>query len=437
MNQPFHFFSFNKQSDWETGLAFNLMISDTGLLLRDYGALPYGNDETTGSSEQTRGIYYSAALDCRVDDLRWHKIVMDVQIPEDSDVSISYYASNTPEVNLWGIRGGVASGEADLVNLDDYLRDNTIAPAAKIDCLEKLWVRFLDQTGNAPVVNPQDALLHHATGRYLWFKIEVSGNIQNELLIRKLRLYFPRFSLLQHLPAVYQEDPESQDFLERFLAIPGAFYEELDEKIDQVALNFDADLATGEFLRWLSGWLVVAADDRWSEAQLRQLIKRAPEIYKMRGTKKAIEAMVEIYTGEKPLIIEYFQYKHLEYAPEFKDLIKELYDTDPYTFTVILKPKTVPLLQQKLAVRKILEEEKPAFTEARLVTLQPWIYLDTHTYLGINTNLSEFTTMRLDPESAVLYNNVLADGEQPDGEDNSLSIGADLGWKNNGGQCNG
>ncbi len=420
MNQAFHFFSLNQQSDWETGLAFNFEISDEGLLLRDHGALPYFSGETTGFSAQKRGIYYSAALDSRIDDMRWYKIVIEAQIPQDSDVSISYYAANTPEINLKGLRGEAAGEETGSVNLDDYLRDPAIASAKKLDNLEKLWMSFLGQTGNAPLVNPQNALLHHATGRYLWLKIEVSGNIQNILWIRKLRVYYPRISLLQHLPGVYQEDPESRDFLERFLAIPGTFYEELDEQISQVALNFDADLATGEYLRWLSGWLAIAVDDRWNETQLRQLIKRAPEIFKMRGTKKAIETMVEIYTGEKPLIVEYFQYKHLEYEPEFKELIKELYDTDPYTFTVILKPKTVPLQQQRLAVRKILDEEKPAFTEARLVALQPWIYLDTHTYLGINTNLSEFAAMRLDPESSVLYNNVLEGGEPPpDGRNNN------------------
>ena len=42
-----------------------------------------------------------------------------------------------------------------------------------------------------------------------------------------------------------------------------------------------------------------------------------------------------------------------------------------------------------MLLRGLVEEHKPAFTEVKLVWLQPWMYLDLHTYLGINTVLAE------------------------------------------------
>ena len=63
------------------------------------------------------------------------------------------------------------------------------------------------------------------------------------------------------------------------------------------------------------------------------------------------------------------------------------------------------------AVRRILDSEKPAHTCAGLLALQPWIQLDTHTYLEVNTYLSE-PSARLDLGSAMPRDTVLNDSEE-------------------------
>ncbi|HEX9060531.1 MAG TPA: phage tail protein, partial [Clostridia bacterium] len=247
--------------------------------------------------------------------------------------------------------------------------------------------------------------------RYLFIMLRINYNYMKEgsdpLIIKKIRLYYPRMSFLDYLPAVYQEDPESKDFLERFLSIFSTIHDEMEENIDNMARNFDADTVEGDFLKWLSGWLSIASDDRWNQNSLRELTKRASEIYKIRGTKRALEEMIRIYTGEKPIIIEYFQYREfLKDADATKNLIK-LYGDDPYTFSVLVRSACVKETHQKIAVKKILQEEKPAYTKARLIILKSSIELDGHTYLGINSNLSGGSPLLLDPEKSVLYNSIL------------------------------
>ena len=299
--------------------------------------------------------------------------------------------------------------EDEYEDIDDYIEAVDIEPERKLKGLDFLWKEWLKTNTRAQMINPADALFRNAKGRYLWLRIEVTGNEKRDTFIKKLRIYYPRTSYLSYLPAVYQGDPGSRDFLERFLSMFTTIFMEMEEQIDQVAGYFDIDSNSGEYLKWMAGWLAIASDDSWEEENFRRFVKSAPGIYKKRGTKEAIEKIVEIYTGAKPYIIEYFNIKHIENEPVFKELLPRLYEMEPYTFCVLVDARTVPSVQKQVALQKILDEEKPAFTEAKLVLLQPWLYLDMHTYLGINTYLSGFTSMRLDPGKSVLYNNVLVD----------------------------
>lgn len=342
-------------------------------------------------SGQQRGTFISSALDSTAAEMQWHKLVVDADLPEDTQVIVSYYCSDRKAVMMSG----------KYIDLDDYINDRSIPAQEKIDSLAPFW--------SPPVVNPCDALMHGARGRYIWLKIEFIGNGEKAPLLKKIRIYYPRMSYLSYLPAVYQEDDASRDFLERYLALFESFLLDMEERVGGVAKYFDPDMVGGPFLKWLAGWLAIAVDDSWGEEQLRLLVKKSPELYKRRGTRKVIEEIIEIYTGQKPFIVEYFQYKYLKDHPQMKGLLEKLYGMDPYCFSVLVRQECVATEQRRLAVSKIIDQEKPAFTEARLVVLEPWIYMDMHTYLGINTCLSELTPLKLDRGSTIPNNTVLVD----------------------------
>ncbi|GBF34817.1 NHL repeat domain protein [Desulfocucumis palustris] len=347
-----------------------------------------------------RGTYFSASLDSTVEEMHWHKLLLEAELPDNTQIVVSHYCSDSKNILF----------NEKTINMDDFIKDGSISAREKIAHLSGCW--------SQPVVNPGDALFHGARGRYLWLRIELIGSGDKTPVLKKARVYYPRMSYLSYLPAVYQEDNNSRDFLERYLAMFESFLMDMEEKIEGVAKYFDPDAVSGPFLKWLAAWLAIVLDDSWSEEQLRLFIKKSPELYKKRGTKRAIEEIIEIYTGQKPFIIEYFQFKYLKDKPEMKGLLANLYGLDPYCFTVLIKKECVETEQRLLAVQKILDREKPAFTEARLVVLQPWIYMDMHTYLGINTYLSELTLLRLDQRSAIPFNTVLVDVDM----DNRLGL---------------
>ncbi|QGQ96638.1 hypothetical protein EHS13_18025 [Paenibacillus psychroresistens] len=314
-----------------------------------------------------QAIYYSPEIDSQSTETVWHKIQVEASIPEETQIRISYFASD--------------------------LKDHPFP----------MW--------STPIVNPKDALFFEAKGQYLRLRIEFHASEQKTPLLHRLRAYYPRTSLLSYLPAVYQEDPTSQYFLERYLSLFGTFFDEMEEEISEVSQYYDVDTISGEFVKWLGTWVGIHADEVWSESQLKELIRRSPELYQERGTKQGIEKMVEIYTGEKPLIVEYFQYKQMLEKPELKSLVTQLYGASPYTFCVLVQQHCMETEKQRLFVQKILDEQKPAFTEAKLVVLQPWMYMDTHSYIGINTYLSEPNWLSLDQNSTLPFDTLLTDEE--------------------------
>ncbi|EGW36023.1 phage tail protein [Desulfosporosinus sp. OT] len=328
-----------------------------------------------------KGLYFSKAFDSTTQGTRWHKFLLDAKIPENTQIKVSYLIAEHNE-------------------LDDYITEGSAA--AEEEKLEKIVTHLNSLNWSPPLINPGDALVLNdennsdksSKGRYLWLRIELIGNEAESPILRSIRVYLPRSSYLRYLPAVYQEDDSSRDFLERFLSLFETFFSKLEEQTYHVTGLFDPFAVPGEFLNRLAVWLGIAVDENWPEEKLRQLINKAMNLYRKRGTCAGIEEMIRLYTGIKPYIIEHFKLDWMQ-----DERLKELlYGNDPNMFTVLLNPVKAnkgcftvrDFTDNELeTVQRILSSEKPAHTDARLVVLQPWIYLDLYTYLGVNTCLSE------------------------------------------------
>ncbi|MFD0676893.1 MULTISPECIES: phage tail protein [unclassified Paenibacillus] len=358
-------------------------------------------------SSLPEGIYLSSELDTTLSETEWHRFQLEAVIPEETQVRISYFASDRKELMVDG----------EFVDLSRYLTNSDITLKDKLRSTRDLW--------SEPIVNPRDALLMNAQGRYLWFKLEIMGSERQSPLLHKLRVYFPRQSLISYLPPIYQEMQDESRFLDRFLSMFGTFFQDMEEKIDRISKYFDPDAVHGHYLEWLGTWLAVSEDESWGEGKLRQLIKQAPELYKLRGTRQGLSRMLQIYTGSEPYIIEYFQMKQMQERSELRELLSRLYGDNPYVFCVMLPQECVQTDKQRLIVESIINDQKPAFTEGKLTLLQPWMYIDMHTYMGINTFLSEPTLLTLDQGSSMPYNTVLIDLERDKRMDIHTRLGLD------------
>jgi phage tail-like protein len=102
------------------------------------------------------------------------------------------------------------------------------------------------------------------------------------------------------LPAIYQDD----DFAQRFLDALDSVYAPILSTIDNFESYLDPRLAPDDFLAWLAGWVGISLDESWDEDRRREIVARAVDLYRMRGTAAGLAGQVEIQTGGEVEIVE-------------------------------------------------------------------------------------------------------------------------------------
>jgi phage tail-like protein len=122
-----------------------------------------------------------------------------------------------------------------------------------------------------------------------------------------MRVYYPRLSYLRYLPAVYQENPASREFLERFLSIFETVFSGLEATIERIPEVFDPEHTPKEFLDWLGQWLDLGIEEDWSPEVKRRLINSASSLYQKKGRPDGLVEFIEIVTGKRPFVRESFE----------------------------------------------------------------------------------------------------------------------------------
>ena len=274
-------------------------------------------------------------FDSTIPGCEWHRLVVDSEVPEGTSLNVKIGASESVSNNV-----SFNSFPSDL----------------------------------------KDIFLSQVKGRYLIVKIKLQSDPQRKRspVLNFIKVFFPKKTYLQHLPAIYQEDKESKDILERYLSIFQTILEDIEDKIEKTHLLIDPETTKAEFLNWLSSWVGLIREERWSEDKWRKFLGKAIEFFKMRGTREGLSNLIELFTDEKPIIIEPFQ---LECEKKPLRLRR-------FSFCVLLKPKQVRNFQQFEAVKRIVALWKPAHTEGKTVLLKEKMLLGDLLYLGINTYLN-------------------------------------------------
>ncbi|MBW4518165.1 MAG: type VI secretion system baseplate subunit TssG [Scytolyngbya sp. HA4215-MV1] len=218
------------------------------------------------------GFYFSRMLDSEIDRCPWHKIHLHFEpFPLATQLQVWTYTANTE----------LSALDIQTLQPDDWL------------------------TGQ---MNGEDFLVLSPPGRFLWLKMRFAGNGIASPVLQDLEVHFPRQSYLQYLPAVYQSDPISKDFLDRFLSIFQTVLGGVEEKIDHLAAYFDPDGAPNRpFLEWLAGWLDMTFYQNWPLATCRRLLRHAPELYRQRGTAAGLKQLLWLALGVRVEILEHFR----------------------------------------------------------------------------------------------------------------------------------
>lgn len=121
----------------------------------------------------------------------------------------------------------------------------------------------------------------------------------------EVTIWVARRGFLEHLPAIYRRSDAVGRNLVRDLCF---VFEHMFDSIDRNLVDgwrfYDPHVAPVEFLDWLSGWTAFTLDLDWPEAQKRALVKRAVDLYRIRGTKRGLTLFLKLFTGHEPEIFE-------------------------------------------------------------------------------------------------------------------------------------
>jgi streptogramin lyase len=270
---------------------------------------------------QHEGRLVTTVIDSDLEKCQWHRILMDAVLPAKD-------SRNTTNLGAGSVEIESLTAERDDIDVD--------AP-------ETNWQRCVLTGDDSP-----DCLVQSGPGRFLWLRVTLRSNGIASPLIKSMKVFFPRVSYLQYLPAVYQEDTDSRIFLDRFLSIFQTEFDNFDREIDNVWQLFDPASVSEKHFDWLASWLGLfiqpdsLIDQRcrfecvteqpcqpppecppdtadpsgdnssplmeWTIERKRELLRKAFDSYRMRGTVKGLQTAIQDHTGAHfATILEHFR----------------------------------------------------------------------------------------------------------------------------------
>jgi phage tail-like protein len=121
----------------------------------------------------------------------------------------------------------------------------------------------------------------------------------------EVTIWIARRGLLENLPAIYRRSDAIGNNLVRDVCF---LFEHMFDSVDTNLTDgwrfYDPHVSPIGFLDWLAGWTAFTLDLEWPEAQKRALIKRAVDLYRIRGTKRGLMLFLRLFTGHEPDIAE-------------------------------------------------------------------------------------------------------------------------------------
>lgn len=354
-------------------------------------------------SFEASGLFVSEALDSRIPDCAWHRVVLHGRVPAGSRVVV------------------------DTLTSGETLTDAQVA-ALPAERWRRSAIRLAPPAG-VPDVDPWHALVQSPPGRYLWLRLAVESDGAATPELAAAEIEFPRSSSLERLPAVYRQDEPSRHFLDRFLALFDGFQGEIHHTLDELPGLLDARSTPADeerdFLSWLGCWMGLAFDHAWPEDARRRLLAHAHELYRRRGTVAGLKLHVALFVGREPQLLEHFRLRrwlHLGgcgagpgarlgdctelWGPDLTARLQldedsnlgefQLLDTgDPATdpFGRLAHRVSVYLAADDVrqrALRRIVQQASPAHVEAELVLVEPRLRIGQQARIGVDSQIGDY-----------------------------------------------
>jgi phage tail-like protein len=375
------------------------------------------------------GIWISEALDSEIYRCQWHRIALDVpDLPPGTRVRVTTYTEGNDH-SLDEIRA-----------LPDHLWETRYTLTGE---MQPPPTSTSGTKAASEDRAPHEFLVQSREGQFLWLKFQLEGDGYATPSLRAIRVYYPRQSYLQYLPAVYSADDDSRWFLERFLSIFETEWDDLEGHIAEMARYFDPDaVPAGPFLTYLAQWLALPLEGSWNGEEKRNLLAAAPDFYPRRGTVDGLRDFLQVYLqnitgltpaeqGTYPQIVEGFrERRHLlvsmervanlgrgaplwspgmvgrlqldAFAREGEvrlvstgDPERDLFHEYAHRFRVFMPAAWVRTADDERMVRRALDTEKPAHTRYDLCLIEPRFRVGLQSSVGLDTIIGAYPVARL------------------------------------------
>jgi phage tail-like protein len=370
----------------------------------------------------TSGYYYSDSLDSKTYRCLWHRVVLCGCVPPGTAVRVDTFTAESDK------------------------------PIDEIESLpESRWATTQLDGGTKSC--EWDCLSLSPPGRYLWLRLTLEGDGSASPVLEKVKVYYPRASSLQYLPAVYREDPVSADFTARFLSIFDSIRGIASGQITDIARYFDPkatpanppNVAGIDFLSWLAGWVGLSLQNNWPVRKRRELVRQAHRLFDLRGTPEGLKLMIELYAGFTPRILELFRLRRWlvvdsaklgdQSAVLGKDIMKRLqigenskvgsfqlidygnasldfFNSYAYQFIVIVPRWPGATDTDQMALQQIIDMAKPAHTQAQLRWDEPRFRIGLQSFVGVDTVLAKYPVGMIEGQGSLGYDTVLGSPEE-------------------------
>ena len=372
MNNKLKYFILNNAYEFRRGKAENMTV--------DGDCLRFDSKSLSGL-----GKYLTRVFDSGERGTVWHRLLINTENCQASELRVTIYAADELDFTRDGKN----------YNVDEVIHDEGIPLNIKLDMFEPFEKK--------QVKSAADALLHEVAGRYLWIYTEVFAVSDKPATIKDIRVYLPAVSWIDYLPEIYRNSDTQGAFLERYLGIFQTLYEEIEDEIDRITERFDPESAEVDFLRWLAEWLDISDCSVWEEEKLRKLLLTAFSLYRKRGTKESVSEVIELYTGEKPYIIESFMLQQFAGTELYEKTLLPIYGDDPYKVLILVRSEVIKSNNDVNVLRRIAREMMPLTVNFELKVLEEHISLDKFTYLGVNSYLGQPETAALNGKSRITF----------------------------------
>jgi phage tail-like protein len=121
----------------------------------------------------------------------------------------------------------------------------------------------------------------------------------------EVTIWVARRGYVEHLPAIYRRsDAVGRNLVRDLCFVFEHMFDSIDRKLMEGWRFYDPHTAPAEFLDWLAAWTAFTVDLDWPEQRKRGLIKRAVDLYRIRGTKRGLALFLKLFTGHEPDIEE-------------------------------------------------------------------------------------------------------------------------------------